>query len=186
MIGAGPILRTVVARGLAVALLSAVSLHAARAQQQTGAPAGIPVPPPPVAPASTVSGDDSPEGHTFRVRVVDGRNGSPIRDAHVKLWYDEPAGTGYELATGPRGFGSMPAPVGEPLRVLVTVSDYVDCRKPLRGDPPQGYNLQTIAATGIAAENTCGTVSVHTRPGELVLFVRSQRWYEGLNRTPRN
>ena len=119
---------------------------------------------------------------TFRVRVVDGRNGAPVRNAHVKLWYDEPAGSGYEFATDARGVGEMPAPVGEPLRVLATVIDYTDCRKPMRGDPPRAYNLAGIAKAGVAAENACGRVATHTRPGELVLFVRPPHWYEGLNR----
>ena len=152
------------------------------AQQQTGSPAGVPVPRPPDAVAPAVHAKDVPGAMTFRVRVVDGRNGSPVRNAHVKLWYDEPAGAGYEFATDVRGVGEMPAPVGEPVRVLAAVTDYSDCRKPLRGDPPQGYNLAGIAKGGIATENACGRVSVHTQPGELVLFVRPAHWYEGLNR----
>ncbi len=153
-----------------------------QAQQQTGAPAGLPVPPvPAVAPPVSHSADVA-GAMTYRVRVVDGRNGSPIHNAHVKLWYDEPAGSGYEFATDVHGIVEMPAPVGLPVRVLATVTDYTDCRKPLRGDPPQGYNLAGIAKSGVATENTCGRVSIHTQPGELVLFVRSPHWYEGFNR----
>ena len=160
-------------------VLLAASVHA---QQQTGSPAGVPVPAVPGSAAPVGNANGTPGAMTFRVRVVDGRNGSPIRNAHVKLWYDEPAGPGYEFATDVHGVGEMPAPVGEPVRVLVTVTDYTDCRKPLRGDPPQGYNLAGIAKSGVATENACGRVSIHTQPGELVLFVRSPHWYEGLNR----
>ena len=123
---------------------------------------------------------------TFRVRVVDGRNGAPIRNAHVKLWYDEPAGSGYEFVTDIRGVGEMPAPIGDPTRVIATVADYADCRRSLRGDPPKGYNMAAIARSGTATENACGRISIHTQPGELVLFVRSAHWYEGLNRSPGN
>ncbi len=156
------------------------------AQQQTGAPAGIPVPAPPpvVAPSSTA--EAAPGAMTYRIRVLDGRNGLPIRNAHVKLWYDEPAGSGYEFATDIHGVGEMPAPVGEPVRVLASVTDYTDCRKPMRDDPPHGYNLADIARSGVATENACGRVSIHTQPGELVLFVRSPHWYEGLNRSSGN
>lgn len=122
----------------------------------------------------------------FRVRVLDGRNGAPVRNAHVKLWYDEPAGAGYEFATDATGSGNMPAPVGEPIRVLVATTDYTDCRRPLRGDPPLGYSMAGIAATGIATENGCGRVATRTHPGELVLFVRSPHWYEGINRGSTN
>lgn len=151
------------------------------AQMQTGASAGIPIP---AAPATLGPGNgatDTPKGLHFRVRVLDGRNGAPIQGAHVKLWYNEAAGSGYGFASDPEGYGNMPAPVGQPVRVLANVTDYTDCRKSLRGDPPTGYNLQRIAATGMAASNSCGPVAVRTSPGELVLFVRPARWYEGFN-----
>ena len=86
------------------------------------------------------------------------------------------------FATDVHGLGEMPAPVGDPVRVLATVVDSTDCRKPMRGDPPERYNLTSIAKSGIATQNTCGRVSLHTQPGELVLFVRPAHWYEGLNR----
>ena len=167
-------------RTLCGVMLFAASL--AHAQQQTGAPAGLPVPPVPAPPEPAVTPNSSPGAMTFRVVVLDGRNGLPRRDAHIKLWYDEPAGTGYQFATDVHGVGEMPAPVGEPVRVLASVQGFTDCRKPLRGDPPPAYNLAAIAKSGIAAENACGRVSLHTKPGELVLFVRSPHWYEGLNR----
>ena len=151
------------------------------AQQQTGAPAGIPVPTPPVQPSAYLVAN--PESAHFRIHVVDGRNGDPIRDAHVRLWYDEPVGAGYQPVTDPRGNADMPAPIGEPVRVLVDPVGLVDCRKPVYGDPPQGYSIENIARAGVAAQNTCGPVAVRTRPGEFVLFVRPARWYEGLNRS---
>ncbi len=161
-------------------------LGSAVAQQQTGAPAGIPVPRVPPSTDSTKPPADTAQSFSYRVRVVDGRNGTAIRNAHVKLWYDEPAGAGYEFATDTQGYGNMPAPAAEPLRVLVSVLDYTDCRRPMRGDPPIGYNLQNIAQHGIAAQNGCGRVAIRTSPGELVVFVRPARWYEGLNRNAGN
>jgi hypothetical protein len=155
---------------------------AAFAQQQTGAPAGIAVPAPPESSRRSGAGDISPDSHVFRVRLIDGRNGQPIANGHVKLWYDEPTGSGYEFVTGQRGIGLMPAPVGEPLRVLVSSVDYNDCRRTARYEPPQGYNMAEIARSGMATENTCGSVTVRPEPGELILFVRPTRWYENLNR----
>ena len=167
-----------------LALLGVLFAAAGRCypQQQTGSPAGVPVPTPPATPATRITGGEMTGSMIFRVRVVDGRNGAPMPNAHVKLWYDEPAGSGYQFATDVHGVGEMPAPVGDPVRVLATVVDYIDCRKPLRGDPPAGYNLSGIAKTGVATQNTCGRISIHTQPGELVLFVRSPHWYESLNR----
>ncbi|MGI4758845.1 MAG: hypothetical protein ACRYGF_18595 [Janthinobacterium lividum] len=163
-----------------------LSLNGAAGQQQTGAPAGIAVPPVPPAPGAQASLTGPAQSAVFRVRVVDGRNGAAIRNAHVKLWYDEPAGIGYDLATNEHGTGNMPAPVGEPLRVLLRITGYTDCRKPMRGDPPQGYSMSAVASTGLAAQNTCGSVALHAHPGELILFARPGRWYEGLNRNVGN
>jgi hypothetical protein len=166
------------------AYLAAVLLiaGAATAQQQTGAPAGIAVPPPPAPAVNAPSVVVAPDTRVFRVRLLDGRNGQAISGAHVKLWYDEQTGAGYELATGARGIGLMPAPVGDPLRVLVTTLDYNDCRRPARYSPPQGYNMADIAKSGLATENSCGNVAVRPQPGELIVFVRPTRWYENLNR----
>lgn len=156
------------------------------AQQQTGAPAGIPVPAAPQIRGSASPVEVPLQSRVFQVRLLDGRNGQPIANGHVKLWYDEQTGAGYELATGARGVGLMPAPVGDPLRVLINSVDYKDCRRPARYAPPEGYNMAQIAKTGVAAENTCGSFAVRTQPGELVLFVRPTRWYENLNRNSGN
>jgi hypothetical protein len=154
----------------------------ASAQQQTGAPPGIAVPAPP--PSADLPPDSSvvdAQSHSFRIRVVDGRNGALVQNAHVQIWYDEPAGQGYVLATDAHGMVLMPAPQGEPVRVLAKIINYVDCRKRDRNDPPEGYNIASIAKSGAMAENGCGRLATRTSPGELVLFVRPARWYEGLN-----
>lgn len=157
------------------------------AQRQTEAPAGIAAP---ALPVSTTQGDQdsgtAQRSRVFQVRVVDGRDAAPIRDARVRLWYDEPAGPGYQFATDAAGVGAMPSPVGTPVRILAEVTNYTDCRRPMRGDPPQGYSLEAIRQSGMAAQNGCGAIGVRTRPGELVLFVRPARWYEGINRVVGN
>jgi len=134
------------------------------------------------AQTSASAAADGPQ--VFRIRVVDGRTGAPMQGAHVQVWYDEPAGPGVEVSTGPAGFASMPAPVGDPLRILVAVANFADCRRARRYDPPVGYNMSEIAKGGLSAENTCGQVAERTKPGELVLFARPSKWYEQLNKTP--
>ena len=153
--------------------------------QLSGPPAGVPVPPAPIAseaPKITNSADVSPDSHVFRVRVVDGRNGSALPNAHLRLWYDDVAGSGYVLATDKRGIAVMPEPVGLPVRVLISPTDRIDCRKLPENEPASGYNLQEIAAKGTATENHCGDAPARPRPGELVIFARPVRWYEGINR----
>ncbi|WP_232296151.1 hypothetical protein [Terriglobus sp. TAA 43] len=169
---------------LAMVALGMVTL--AHAQQQAGASGGIAVAPvPQSSTAIPVPESAAPYSHSFRIRLLDGRNGSPIAGGHVKLWYDEPSGNGYILATNGRGVALMPAPIGEPVRILVRSDGAVDCRRAQRYGPPVGYNLADIAAKGIAAENTCGDAATRATPGELILFVRAERWYEKLNQNPR-
>jgi hypothetical protein len=127
---------------------------------------------------------DKTEPRVFRVHVADGRNGDAIAGAQVQLWYDEVAGPGYAIETGARGDALMPSPVGEPIRVLVSIAGYTDCRKFDHDAPPQGYNLAAIAASGMAAQNTCGRLTVRPGPGELVFYVRPSHWYENLNKNP--
>ncbi len=158
-------------------------LHASA--QLSGPPAGVPVPPAPIAseaPKTISPADAAPDSHVFRVRVVDGRNGSALANAHLRLWYDDATGSGYALATDKHGVAVMPEPVGLPIRVLVSPIDRIDCRKVPENEPALGYNLQEIAAKGVAAENHCGDAPGRPRPGELVIFVRPVRWYEGINR----
>lgn len=167
-------------RVLLCALAAALPLPSGSAQQQTGAPAGIAVPSPPVTVNAAPGGLQA--SAVFRIRVVDGRNGEPMRSAHAMLWYDEKAGAGYAVTTDARGFANMPAPVGEPVRVLVSLVDVTDCRRRAVDDLAVGFNLKQIAAHGVGSENRCGQVGERTTPGELVLFARPARWYEGINR----
>ena len=166
---------------VAIAVLTgALSIQA---QRQTGSPAGIPIPAPPAPAATSPIQGSAAAPNVFRIHVVDGRTGDAIAGAHLQIWYDEPVGMGYAATTGGSGDALMPKPVGDPLRVLVKVHGYTDCRRPDRDAAPEGYNLASIAASGVTAQNTCGRVTVRTGPGELVLSVRSSRWYENLNKT---
>jgi hypothetical protein len=116
---------------------------------------------------------------------VNGHNGAPIAGAHIHLWYDEPSGPGYIVSTDSNGNADMPQPIGQPIRVLVQISGLTDCRKLDPNAPPEGYNLATIAKSGLASNNTCGAIAVHTHPGELVFYMRPARWYDNLNRDQR-
>ena len=122
--------------------------------------------------------------HVFRVRVLDGRNGLPVERAHLRLWYNEAGGSAFSLVTNAQGIALMPEPVGTPVRVLLTPDDRIDCRLTQSASQEQttAFNLAQLGDTGLTAANHCGRVGAKPGPGELVLFVRPLRWYEGLNR----
>ena len=154
-------------------------------QKISSAPGGVPVPPvpevhaPPPAPAEVPS-----LSRVFRVRVLDGRNGLPLERAHLRLWYDESGDTAFPLVTNAQGIALMPAPVGIPVRVLVAPEDKVDCRTTQveTHTLQTGVNLAVLAESGAVSVNHCGRLNEKPKPGELLLFVRPLRWYEGLNR----
>lgn len=151
----------------------------------SAAPGGVAVPPVPAAATpAPVAVDASPLSGVFRIRVVDGRNGSAVDRAHVRLWYDETGSAAFSLVTNAQGIALLPAPVGTPVRLLVAPDDKIDCRvqQSSVGTSPPGINLAALAETGTILANHCGRIGEKPRPGELVLFVRPLRWYEGLNR----
>jgi hypothetical protein len=114
------------------------------------------------------------------LRVVDGRNGNAVAREDVNLWYDEMDGRPIVLRTDDNGVAVLPPPLSPAVRIFVTPLESVDCRKPVT--PPLAYSLRTMAETGISAENRCGAPLVRRRSGELVLFVRGHRWYDGVNK----
>ena len=163
------------------AMLTAPGLRA----QLQGPPAGVPVPPAPIAadrptvePSAAVPAGDL----HFRVRLLDGRSSVPVRNGHVRVWYDERGSAGYLLTTDAHGEALLPAPAGTPVRVLAVPDGLYDCRKLSEREAMPGYDLQQIAGRGVIAANHCDSGSrAMPHAGELTLFARSPRWYEKLN-----
>ena len=162
---------------------------AACGQAGTGAvpsaPGGVAVPPVPAPqPTERATASQPALTNVFRVHLIDGRNGLSMDHAHVQLWYDDRGTDGTNLVTDAQGVALMPAPLGTPVRVLVSPRDAIDCTRSQKQQnaPAAAYNLATLAATGMASVNHCGPIAIKPKPGELVLFVRPLRWYEGLNR----
>ncbi len=114
------------------------------------------------------------------LRVMDGRNGSVVAHEDVNLWYDEMDGRPIVLRTDDNGVAVLPPPLSPAVRIFVAPLESIDCRKPIT--PPQAYSLKTMGETGISAENRCGAPLVRRQSGELVLFVRGRRWYDGVNK----
>lgn len=154
--------------------------------QQTGPPAGVPVPAAPIASEQprreAVTAVPAGDLH-FRVRLLDGRSGLPIKSGKVRLWYDERDTGGYLLTTDAQGEALMPEPASTPVRILAVPEEMYDCRKLSQREIIPGYNLQQTAKKGIIATNDCG-VGARAVPhaGELTLFARPLRWYEQVNR----
>ncbi|WP_419803662.1 hypothetical protein [Terriglobus sp.] len=169
-----------------LSFIAAVLLVCSRARaQQTGPPAYVPIPAAPIASDGPKAEPEVavPAGDLhFRVRLLDGRSSLPMKNARVRVWYDEQGSAGYLLTTDLHGEALLPAPTVTPVRVLVVPDGLYDCRKLSEREAMPGYNLQQIAGKGMVTEDRCdaGARAV-AHPGELTLFARAPRWYEKLN-----
>ncbi|MBS1815659.1 MAG: hypothetical protein JSS87_12350 [Acidobacteria bacterium] len=115
----------------------------------------------------------------LRLLVLDGRNGRPVQNEDISLWYDEKEGTPTLLHTDAHGEAQVPPPLATAVRITVEPMVSVDCRP--KHDGPIFYSLRIIHERGLAAENKCGTPVFRKHLNELILFVRDHKWYEGFN-----
>jgi len=123
--------------------------------------------------------DASETSAALQIRVVDGRNGTPIKDEVINLWFDEQDGSPVPLQTNEAGVALVPASSAPALRVIWAATTYIDCRKRQADAPLAAYSLKEITEHGLAAENTCGSPGFSRHAGELIIFVRPRRWYDG-------
>lgn len=145
----------------------------------------------------------------IRIRVLDGRNGHPLRDcvsiqtspqqrAPLLVLRTSKEGVallrvGDELAGTAEGRDSLACKgvptlgkVGSVDKIGIWPDWDVDCRPLAEGSrlPPrvQFYRVDEILKFGVVSGNTCGGFEVSRKPGELVLFVRPPHWWEAIKR----
>ena len=117
----------------------------------------------------------------IKIRVVDGRNGHPITDEKLQLWFDRQSGGAMSIATDKQGVAKVDAPAGSAL--ILSANIYTNCWYSKQTGPKQPtYSVSSIVRSGVSGANTCGTVKVLPRPGELIFFVRPEHWWEGMKR----
>lgn len=128
---------------------------------------------------TSVCGQQQVPSPTLKLRILNGQNGRPMQNEDVSLWYDEKWGTPILVRTDAHGEVQVPPPMSKAVRVIVQPMESVDCRA--KSETPVGYSLSTIHQRGLAAENKCGSPVFRKEAGELILFVRDPKWYDGFN-----
>lgn len=109
------------------------------------------------------------------IRVVDGRNGHPITDEKLQLWFNSQSGSAMSISTDKQGVAKVDAPAGAAL--LVSANLYVDCRYSKQTGPERPtYPVSDIVRSGVLAANTCGKLKLSPTPGELIFFARPEHW----------
>lgn len=115
------------------------------------------------------------------IRVVDGRNGHPITDEKLQLWFNSQSGSAMSIATDEQGVAKVDASAGAAL--LVSANLYGDCRYSKQTGPERPtYPVSDIVRSGVLGANTCGKLKLSPTPGELIFFVRPEHWWEGMKR----
>ena len=115
------------------------------------------------------------------IRVVDGRNGHPITDEKLQLWFNSQSGSAMSISTDKNGVAKIDSPAG--VALLISANLYVDCRYSKQAGPERPtYPVSDIVRSGVLAVNTCGKLKLLPTPGELIFFVRPEHWWEGMKR----
>jgi hypothetical protein len=118
---------------------------------------------------------------SIRIRVLDARNGRPIRNEVLQIWIDIQGGMAKQARTNALGIATVN--VERSSVIYVASNYYVDCRYSKKtGQLRYGYSVSEILSTGKLAANTCSKMSPEPNPGELIFFVRPERWWEGMRR----
>jgi hypothetical protein len=119
------------------------------------------------------------------VKVLDGRNGHPLENVVIDVWFgDRAIGSPQQSRTGRDGTTLFTVPAGE--RTFVAAGEFIaDCR----GGNVAGksfidrnvYSVDDVLKTGIVGENQCGKVTAQPVRDTFTLFLRPLRWWEKLH-----
>jgi hypothetical protein len=116
------------------------------------------------------------------VQLLDGRNGHPLKEQVLDLWFgDRASGHPLQVTTGQNGTAVVTVPPDT--QTFVAAGEWAaDCR----GGNQIGktyidssvYAITAVLSTGVVAENRCGKTTQQPLPGTFTFFVRPTHWWE--------
>jgi len=114
------------------------------------------------------------------VRMLDAKNGHPIRDASVNIWLGEDVSAS-QMIPDAKGEIDLDTAGVIPHTLRVEPNMLMDCRS-ANGHSPPGeqipYSLDEILSKGIVGANVCGKATASPTPAVLVLFFRKMTFRE--------
>ena len=118
----------------------------------------------------------------FTIKLIDGRNGRPLKQQVIDVWFGERAdGAPVQAKTAQDGTVIVIVPHAEK-SFLVAGEWLADCRggnKPGKNFIDSNvYELTQVFSTGIVTQNSCGKAQRQSIPGVLTFFVRPLHWWE--------
>jgi hypothetical protein len=108
----------------------------------------------------------------IHIRIVNGKNGRPIKNETLRVWTTRDHVDADLWPTD--ATGSVLLKVDGNAQIALDENLNASCRTlPANQQASQFlYSVAEILNKGIATDNTCGTVRVTAKPGELILFER--------------
>jgi hypothetical protein len=124
----------------------------------------------------------SAESNRIIIRLLNGKNGNPIRGEIPNIWLGNPARV-TSSQTDSKGEIALDIGKARPREIRFRGNYYVDCRGKTQRELPQNikYSIDEILATGVVSENDCGKSRVSPTPGVLVLYLRPMTFIENWN-----
>ena len=115
------------------------------------------------------------------VQALDGRNGMPLANQHLLVFTgaSEDAAKSHAVHTGlttdKNGFVTLTISTAETRWIQVWADGHVLCQpKPNENS----FSVGTIMKTGLAAPNTCSSLSREVAPGHFIVFARPAHFME--------
>jgi FAD/FMN-containing dehydrogenase len=117
------------------------------------------------------------EDVTIKVRLVNGKNGKPITDENLNIWFNDATGSRL-FRPDPDGVIKLQVASSDVLsfasNIQVTCHPYGKTERSLRK-----YQASEILEHGIADQNLCSSkLHVQASPGEFVFFERPRTFWE--------
>ncbi len=119
------------------------------------------------------------------IKVVDGRNGKPLKNTTVDIWFGtkaSPPPTQVNAASDGSAVVVIPA---SRETMLIAAQSVADCRAGREAGKSyiekNVYRVEDILHTGVVAQNMCGKATGQPTPGVLVFYVRPLHWWEKMH-----
>ena len=122
----------------------------------------------------------------IHIRIINGKNGRPIKNETLRVWTTRNHVDADLWPTD--ATGSVLLKVDEAAQIALDENLNASCRTlPANQQASQFlYSVAEILNKGISTENTCGTIRVTAKPGELILFERPFTLMEKVKGVPAN
>ncbi len=108
----------------------------------------------------------------IHIRIINGKNGRPIKNETLRVWTTRDHIDADLWPTD--ATGTVLLKVEGTAQIAVDANQYASCRTLPQNQQPSEflYSVAEVLGKGISTENTCGTVRVAAKPGDLILFER--------------